>query len=228
MKLSYFSKRGGRVATPSALLLDSGALFESEVIPFQFGKASPEWEALKPKTPFGKLPLLQDDEFLLGETLVICSYIAEKYGYYPENMNQKWICQMIATSCIEDIDNGVFRVNYMRTAEDRINQISTAKGLLKSRFQRFEKLLLNGKPFFFGEKVTLADVAFFVTCVKSAFVLSQGQRTPIEEGFFTELPNLRLLFEQLLVRPGLKLWHEQVQEEMKKILEIKSKMKEFN
>jgi len=37
-----------------------------------------DWKELKPRTPFGQLPLLQDGELMVAQTAAICQYIGRK------------------------------------------------------------------------------------------------------------------------------------------------------
>ncbi|KAF8371418.1 hypothetical protein PRIPAC_77847 [Pristionchus pacificus] len=74
-KLNYFDARGlGEVSRQIFIL--SGTPYEDNRIPRD------QWPALKDKTPFGTLPVLEVDGKQIPQSLAIARYLAKEFGFY--------------------------------------------------------------------------------------------------------------------------------------------------
>ena len=79
MKLYYFNFYA-RVEPIRMLLAHAKVDYEDVRVDF------PDWPALKPTMPGGQLPCLElDDGTKMGESMDILNFLAEKYGYLPED-----------------------------------------------------------------------------------------------------------------------------------------------
>ncbi|CAI2330655.1 unnamed protein product [Caenorhabditis sp. 36 PRJEB53466] len=83
-KLTYFNFRGiGEV--PRQLFHLSGTPFEDDRLDgpdyIYPGQKFEVWDEMKPKTPFGRVPILSVDGFEIPESAAICRYLARKFGY---------------------------------------------------------------------------------------------------------------------------------------------------
>ncbi|KAH7730626.1 Protein GST-6 [Aphelenchoides avenae] len=77
-KLTYFNVRN--LAEASRMVLTyAGEPFEDVRLTMD------EWSAIKPKTPHGKIPLLELDGKVLGQSQAIARYLARKFGLAGEN-----------------------------------------------------------------------------------------------------------------------------------------------
>lgn len=70
-KLTYFPVRG-RAETSRLILASAGIKYEDVRI------AGEEWLEFKPKTPFGSMPVWEEDGKMLAGSTVIARYLAEK------------------------------------------------------------------------------------------------------------------------------------------------------
>ncbi|KAI1712085.1 glutathione S-transferase 1 [Ditylenchus destructor] len=78
-KLHYFDVRA--FGEPIRLLLHyHGLKFEDVRYPLPNAPDPSKWQAMKPKTPQGKMPVLEVDGKMLGQSLAISRYLAKKHG----------------------------------------------------------------------------------------------------------------------------------------------------
>ena len=74
-KLTYFNGKGlGEIIRLVFALAEQ----EYEDVRVEFA----EWPALQPSTPFGKLPLLEEDGKILAQSNTIARYLARKFGEF--------------------------------------------------------------------------------------------------------------------------------------------------
>ncbi|KAI1712082.1 glutathione S-transferase 1 [Ditylenchus destructor] len=78
-KLHYFDVRG--FGEPIRLFLHyHGLKFEDVRYPLINQPDQSKWQAMKPKCPQGKLPVLEVDGEMIGQSLAISRYLAKKHG----------------------------------------------------------------------------------------------------------------------------------------------------
>eukprot|EP00731_Ephydatia_muelleri_P034236 Em0051g28a len=88
-KLIYFNLRG-RAEYIRLIFAQADVQYKDERIKME------DWPSLKPKTPFGMLPVLEMDGKMLGGSQVIARYIAEKHGLagkWPSSLHEKDECR---------------------------------------------------------------------------------------------------------------------------------------
>jgi len=78
LKLTYFDAHGRGQPIRDAFKLGNIA-FEDERIKVE------EWEALKPNTPFGALPVLHVDDVCISQSNSILRYVGTLTGLYPKD-----------------------------------------------------------------------------------------------------------------------------------------------
>ncbi|CAI2330558.1 unnamed protein product [Caenorhabditis sp. 36 PRJEB53466] len=83
-KLTYFNLRGW--AEPARQLFKLAHVSFEDV---RVENGTPEWEALKPKTPFGQLPVLSVDGFEIPQSAAILRYLANKFGYAGKSAEEQ-------------------------------------------------------------------------------------------------------------------------------------------
>ena len=73
-KLYYFQGRG-RAEASRLILAYAGIKYEDVRL-----SGKEQWPEFKPKTPFGTMPVLEEDGKMVGGSLVIARYLGEKHG----------------------------------------------------------------------------------------------------------------------------------------------------
>ncbi|XP_022081115.1 uncharacterized protein LOC110974076 [Acanthaster planci] len=163
-KLTYFDIRG---LAESARMLFVIAGQEFEDVRLQ----QKEWPAIKPTTPFGRLPLLEVDGKVLPESRAINYYLAKEFNLYGAS---NW-----EGAAIDVVGELVF--DMMKPfGEFMFEKDEARKAELKKKYdealpvglERLEGSLAKnngGDGFFVGDKISLADISVFNAfeyCVK--------------------------------------------------------------
>jgi len=145
-------------------LEEKGLKYESKLLSFEKKEhKSPEVLALNPR---GKVPTLLDGDIPVYESLAIIQYLD---ATYPENPltpsdpkgRAEVLSRMHETSYFGDTVGAVARHGQ---AADKNEEWKTKNEDLKKQFYdecKFWDNALKGKKFVTGDKVTLADVAFY-------------------------------------------------------------------
>ena len=118
-----------------------------------------EWPQLKPTTPYGRVPVLEEDGKQLAGGRVIARYLAEKFGLAGENAFENAEIASIA----DLLDDYVSAVMKVKREEDE-----TRKGALLTEFQKeigpkylgiLEKEIeISGGPWLRHDVVTWVDL----------------------------------------------------------------------
>jgi glutathione S-transferase len=153
LKLTYFQlpARGEL----SRLVLTFGK------VPFDDARiSSAEWGVLKPKTPLGKLPLLEVDGVTYSQSMAIARYAAKLGGLYPEDPLECLRTEMISeTLCelFEDyIDIFFHEKDETKKAEKTVKYL---KETLPAKFGVLTSMIKG--DYFLGGQVTFADIQLF-------------------------------------------------------------------
>ena len=103
-KLYYFPSRGGAEAIR--------LLFAHKEIKYEdIRLAGDDWQKEKPNTPFGVMPVLEEDGKKLGGSLVILRYLAEKYGLAGSNAwDNAWLGNI--SDFIQDFSKELVKIYY--------------------------------------------------------------------------------------------------------------------
>lgn len=158
-KLYYFNSKG-RGELIRWILIWAGVPYEDVRLTDQ------EWTEFKPKTPYGKLPVLEIDGKLLAGSGPIARYLAEEYGLAGSNAFEN---AEIASLCdlIEDIQN---KMVLMFLEKDETRRDELKKDLEAKHLPEFlgilEKCITdNGSPegWIYGSKVTYVDLCIVLT-----------------------------------------------------------------
>lgn len=202
VKLTYFNIRGR--AEPVRIM------FEMAGVKYEDIRVSREdFETLKPTLPFGQLPVLQVDELILPQSRAIYGFVAAQHGFLPaDNVGRAQVDVVIETIGDSDFDVGkwFFEKDEVKKGElkKHIDDVVFPKML-----GHLEKLLSKnkeGKGWFVGDKVTLADVIVFTTVYGGIPSVSLGKpgsydlsKYPLLQGFvdrFKALPKVAAWLEK--------------------------------
>ena len=120
-----------------------------------------KWPEFKPQTPFGVMPVLEEDGKMLGGSIVIARYLGEKNGLASDNA---WENAQIAN--VAD-----FIIDFMKElVKTRFEKDEDKKKEMLSKFQaeavpkylgKLNELANNDTSFLWGNKLTWADLVLF-------------------------------------------------------------------
>ena len=141
-KLFYFPARGA--AEPVRLL------FAHKDVKYEdIRLAGEDWQKEKPNTPFGVMPVLEEDGKKLGGSVVILRYLGEKYGLAGSNAWENAHLANIA-DFIKDFSNEMVKTHYEKD--------ETRKQELQKRFG--EEVI----PKYLGKLNELASDSGYLCC----------------------------------------------------------------
>ena len=117
-----------------------------------------EWAALKPKTPFGAMPVLEmEGRPPLGQSNAILVLIGRQHGLHPKDDFEAARHEAVM-ACVEDLRAAVTPTLRMK---DEAEKKKAREELVASYFptwgERVERQIGDG-PFFAGEKIHVVDM----------------------------------------------------------------------
>jgi len=136
--------------------------YESKLLEFSKGDLkTPEFLALNPR---GKVPVLRDADFVIGESLAIMSYLDRKqpdpplFGRTAEDTGRIWVA-------IEDFDSylrdPITTINrWLFGDKPRTPEVDEAHGKVMAEIARFEQRIGRG-PWLVGNVPSAADIVWF-------------------------------------------------------------------
>lgn len=151
------------------------------ILPRSGETKTPEYTALNPRQ---KIPLLQDGDFVIGESAAIVAYLALKYsrvGYklVPEQTNEhaRWLewCFFIAT----ELDSTTLYVirrhgtNLGHLYTDAPEVVAQAGEYFRAQLKHVEVALSDGRDYLMGNTFTTADI-LLTTCLTWALDYGVG------------------------------------------------------
>jgi glutathione S-transferase len=178
-------------------------LFAQAEVPYDDVRIEKEqWPDLKPKTPFGQLPILEEDGKILSQSQAIATYLANKFGL---NGADDWEAAKIQELYGLFNDFAIHLTPWFaETDADKkkaiLDKLATEKiPPLLDLYQKF--LEQNGGEFFVGKKLTQIDL--FNLCV---FGLIKHVLAPPE--IFNKYPQLEQFSQRISNLPNIKKWIE--------------------
>lgn len=145
-----------------------------------------EYTQLNPRQ---KVPLLQDGEFIIGESAAIVAYLSLKYGT-PETAlipgspadNARWLewCFFICTE-LDSTSLYVMRRHgdLKATYGDAPNVVKMAAEYFRKQVVHVEQILSDGRQFLVGDRFTSADL-LLMTCLDWAITYGVGIPASVE------------------------------------------------
>ena len=185
-KLTYFNIRG-RAELIRLILTQAGVQYEDKRI------TKEEWGELKPKTPYGCVPILEVEGKTLSGSLEIARFVAERHGLAGSNdLENAEIAGIM--DCIRD-----FVLAFVKFVFEKDE---TRKAELKKKFDeedtpRYLSLLekrVTAQGWLYGSKVTYVDLAFF----------NVSDRVPAE--VLAKYPGLKSVKDKVEALPNIAKW----------------------
>ncbi|KAH8698808.1 putative glutathione S-transferase [Talaromyces proteolyticus] len=185
-------------------------VFHEKGIPFEFNpvdlsKGEQKSELHVQKQPFGKVPVLEEDGFMLYESRAICQYIAAKYrdqgtDLFPDNDNveefallQQGICAELSN--FDPVAFGICNEKMFKAEPADEIKVAELSAKLKSVLAGYERILVKQK-YFTGHKLSLADL-FHLPYASLLETLGYG-------GLFAEFPAFNSWLKGLQARDSWK------------------------
>lgn len=159
-KLYYF-EANSKGAAIRAILTYTKADWEDIRVPFS------EWPALKQKTEFGLLPVLEVNGQKMSQTIALESYLAKKFGLMGDTDEDEYdIMSLLGVR--NDLLDKIYPAFKPMIPEQKANQEANIDELLNTVFPfiltQLEKRIVKSKDKYAqGDKFTLADIIYTVT-----------------------------------------------------------------
>ncbi|KAJ7107341.1 glutathione S-transferase [Mycena epipterygia] len=166
-------------------------------IPFEFVVVDRENGALKnpefiAKNPFGQIPVIDDDGFILYESRAICRYLAEKYAdqgtpLIPTGLKEKAIFEQAASIELTSFFPQVVKVMNMQSIRMKKRQgVPIDEAVLAEVVSEFSpkldvyEVILGKQKFLGGNEFTLADLfhLYFIPILAEAGIDIMANRGP--------------------------------------------------
>ncbi|KAF7362985.1 Glutathione S-transferase [Mycena venus] len=172
---------------------------------------TPEYLA---KHPFGQVPVIDDDGFILYESRAICRYLAEKYAdqgtpLLPKGLKERALVEQAASVEFANFFPAVIKIVRESVAKARrglpIDQAAVDEGLteLSAKLDVYE-VILGKQKYLAGDEFTVADVFHYAF---APFLADGGMDIMTSK----ERPNVSRWWNELISRPAwIKLKAEKI------------------
>jgi len=187
-KLVYFNGKG-RAETIRLCLAAAGIKYEDSRLEKE------NWPALKPKTPWSSLPVLEVDGKPIGQSLAIARYVAKEGGLYGKNAFEAGLIDSVV-DVVTDLREKALTLAF--TPEGPAKEAAlkdfgekTLPSILPN-LQNFAAA--NRAGFFVGDKISLADIHFYAI---AEMVMTKNP------ALLANHPNLKQLFDKVAANPKI-------------------------
>jgi len=197
-RLIYFDFAGSRGEECRIALHLAGVDFDDVRVP------SAEWPALKPRTPFGSLPILElTGKHPLAQTNAILVYIGRQYGLHPKDDFEAASHEALMNYA-EDLRHNVGPTMHMADeAQKRAAREELARNYLPMWGTNVERQL-GDHPFVGGDKLHVVDLKLHMIVRWFA----SGVVDHVPKTVFDHCPKLMRLYREVGEHPGVKAWIE--------------------
>ena len=197
-KLIYFDAPVSRGEECRLALHLAGIDFEDVRI------ASGGWPELKPKTPFGSLPVLEiPGHAPLAQTNAILTYIGRQHGLHPKDDFEA--SRHEAVMChVEDLrSQAAPALRIADEGEKKKARSALAETYLPTWAGYAEQEIAATGPFFAGEKLHVVDLKLH----RAVHWISSGVIDHIPATVFSDFPKLNRVFTAVQDHEGVKAWY---------------------
>jgi glutathione S-transferase len=152
--LTYFDIRG-RAECIRLLLEEVGVVYEDRRI------SEGQWQQLKPRTPFGQVPLLRIEGLELAQTMAIVRHVSRRHGLTGESEGEQ-IRRDVAVEAIRDADHQLGALVWTPGFEE--DRVSIIEDQLPSHLVPLERFLAANPTkslLWAGASLTFADLIAF-------------------------------------------------------------------
>lgn len=194
--LTYFDVRG--LAEPVRWLFAAAGQAYNDVRLSHEGDR-PEWQKLKPTTPFGQVPVLEVDGVKIGQSNAIAHYLAREFGLAGKTNLEQARVDMIV-DCVLDTLKPFYPILMEKDADKKAEGKKKFEDDLKTQQKYFNQFLTDNHNtgYFVGDSLTLADIVYAVGLER----INDGQF----ESHLSEFPKLQQLNEKVRSHPKIAEW----------------------
>nr|CAH7731290.1 unnamed protein product [Callosobruchus chinensis] len=190
-KVTYFDLNA--VGEPIRVLLSYGGLeFEDIRVKFK------DWPALKPKMPYGQIPILECDGRVAHQHIAICRYLAKKLKLTGKD---DWEDLMIdsAVDTVNDLRTKIIKSYYEPDPSLRKTLFKTVLDeIIPYYVERLEAQAKANGGFIAVPKLTWADVYF------TSFI--DFLNAHVDKDIIANSPNLQAVKNKVCSVPNVKKW----------------------
>jgi glutathione S-transferase len=154
--LTYFDFDGGRGEAARLVMHLAGIAFEDKRI------AGKDWPALRDKTPFQALPVLEVDGKVITQSNTINRYLGKLAGLYPKDDWQAALVDEVMDA-VEDISTRIGNTMALEGEAKKKAREALAAGPIPRFLQQIEaRLKAGGSEWFVEKRLTVADLKCFL------------------------------------------------------------------
>ena len=154
--LSYFDFDGGRGEAARLVMHLGGIAFEDRRI------AGKDWPALRDKTPFQAMPVLEVDGRVITQSNTINRYLGKLAGLYPKDDWQAALVDEVMDA-VEDVSTKIGNTMALEGEAKKKAREALAAGPIPRFLQQIEaRLKAGGGEWFVEKRLTVADLKCFL------------------------------------------------------------------
>ena len=154
--LSYFDFDGGRGEAARLVMHLGGIAFEDKRI------AGKDWPALRDKTPFQAMPVLEVDGKVITQSNTINRYVGKLAGLYPKDDWQAALVDEVMDA-VEDISTKIANTIFIEDEAKKKAREALAAGPIPRFLEQIEaRLKAGGGEWFVEKRLTVADLKCFM------------------------------------------------------------------
>ncbi|KAJ7490942.1 glutathione S-transferase [Mycena latifolia] len=210
LKLYGPARTAGSIGTVLMTLAEKQVPFE--LVPIDMGKYEHKTAEYRALHPFGHVPVIDDDGFVLYESRAICRYIAEKYAdrgpvLIPTELKAKALFEQGASIEFANFQPSAYTI-VVEGLGKPLKGIPTDKPVYDTAVAKLSEHLdvyeavLGKQRFLGGDEITLADI-FHVSF--GAFLARAGCNLMTTKG-----PNVARWWNEVVSRPSWTRWEKGV------------------
>ncbi|KAJ7899785.1 glutathione S-transferase [Mycena leptocephala] len=166
LKLYASSQAGGGGGVVALVLAEKQIPFELVAVDFAAKQhKAPEFLAMH---PFGQVPVIDDDGFILYESRAICRYLAEKFAeqgtpLYPKDLKERALVEQAASVEFANFHPALLKLAMEAVAKPRRGQpvdpviLKEATDEMSAKLAVYE-VILGKHKFLAGNEVSVADL----------------------------------------------------------------------
>lgn len=192
-KLTYFDFPGGRGEDCRIALHLAGVDFVDD-------RVSGDWMARKPDTPWGNLPVYEEDGRVIGQSNAILTYIGRKHGLHPTDLWEAARHEAVMNA-VEELRVALPGGRGLSEEEKKAQREAFATGKFTDWCQRIEKQI--DGPFLSGDTLMVADLKL---AVGTRFYLS-GAVDYVGPEYLEPFPKIRAHHDAVFAHEGVQAWY---------------------